>query len=461
MSIKTRLLNLFKYDTEADKKKTFKIDEALNDNWDKIEENSLATRYDENVLYNKSNNDWVWDIVDDEKLIFESLVDENMGNPLTDKTKWKVVSLRGSGLGGLSMFDLVMKDHVLSFEEARGLALQGTYVYKTGITGERWGYPDFVQKCIEEKTAGTPTQVTLGDSEITMYKNANGHLFYDISDKTIIDDWFNTWGIAWFYGVDTENERVFLPRNIRYFKNGTPDNVGTMQKASIPNVKGSTGPLIGYSSGETTDEGCMSCEVQQIGVAQAGSNGGSGQRIVINASKNSSVYSDNATTIDVDATNQLLYIVVGNTTEITNITTTIPSDEIISQVNQNTTDIVTVKTGLNEKLDASDVAAYIVKTYQNGASGYRIYSDGRCQQWGRQSGTTVTLLKTYRNVQYNIQLTVYNTDETAYTPTAQVVTRQNNSIKVATKINGAGNYSANMQYYWFTDGTLADDEDIE
>lgn len=46
MSVLTDILKLFKYDTEADKKQTFNIDKALNDNFDKIDDfakNELAS----------------------------------------------------------------------------------------------------------------------------------------------------------------------------------------------------------------------------------------------------------------------------------------------------------------------------------------------------------------------------------------------------------------------------------
>ena len=52
----------------------------------------------------------------------------------------------------------------------------------------------------------------------------------------------------------------------------------------------------------------------------------------------------------------------------------------------------------------------IIKTYKNGASGYRIYSDGYCEQWGVVPyGTDVdytgTLLKSYSNTNYQIGFT--------------------------------------------------------
>lgn len=65
--------------------------------------------------------------------------------------------------------------------------------------------------------------VGMGDLKITAEKitdeirnNPNGHKFYPISLKPAIDTIYNQCGIADFYGIDEENERIFLPRN-KYF----------------------------------------------------------------------------------------------------------------------------------------------------------------------------------------------------------------------------------------------------
>lgn len=108
--------------------------------------------------------------------------------------------------GGVNLFDTKLSDHILDGEESLGWALQGTYVSKAI-------YPDFYTKCIEQKEAGVATETTLSGSTITLYNNSNGHKFYDIADKGVIDAFYNAMGTAWFYGVDTENERIFLPRN--------------------------------------------------------------------------------------------------------------------------------------------------------------------------------------------------------------------------------------------------------
>lgn len=179
------------------------------------ENNALVQETDGNLYVNTSE---ISDSITELDTKFTNQIGDL--NNLTTEDKTNLVtaineaaqSASGSGTGGLNLFDLVMKDYILSFEEGKGLALLGTYVYKTGVSGTRYGYPDFYNRCVAEKSAGTETQVTLGSNTITMYVNANGHQFYDIADKSAVDAWFDTYGVAWYYGVDEENERIFLPR---------------------------------------------------------------------------------------------------------------------------------------------------------------------------------------------------------------------------------------------------------
>lgn len=78
--------------------------------------------------------------------------------------------------------------------------------------------------------------------------------------------------------------------------------------------------------------------------------------------------------------------------------------------NANLIDAGRIGEQLPTKLDASKVKAYIVETYRNGYSWYRIYSDGWCEQGGYLAGqgepygiTTVTLLKPYKDTNYCVQ----------------------------------------------------------
>lgn len=139
--------------------------------------------------------------------------------------------------GKANLFDTKVLDYILPYEKSEGWALQGTYVYKTAILNERYGYPTFIEECIKQKKQSIPSEVTLDDSVITMYIHDNGHIFYDISDKDVVDAWFETYGIADFYGIDVESECVFLPRN-NYFMQLTTDTskVNNFNEAGLPSI---------------------------------------------------------------------------------------------------------------------------------------------------------------------------------------------------------------------------------
>ncbi len=107
-----------------------------------------------------------------------------------------------------NLFDIVQKDHKLTYEEKEGLELLGEYVYKD-TQDKRYGYPDFYAKCLEEYNSEDNTEEIEG---ITIKINSNGHKFYDIKDKEKIDEIYETTGVAWYYGIDEENQRILLPR---------------------------------------------------------------------------------------------------------------------------------------------------------------------------------------------------------------------------------------------------------
>ena len=74
-----------------------------------------------------------------------------------------------------------------------------------------------------------------------------------------------------------------------------------------------------------------------------------------------------------------------------------------------------IATDLNNKVSKSDLLEVqcVVETYVNGTSGYRIWSDGYCEQWGIAGGTadsyrTITLLKEFKDTSYIILFTETN-----------------------------------------------------
>jgi gas vesicle protein len=423
-----------------------------------------------------------------------------------------------------AMFDTILKDHVLTYEESKGLALQGTYVYKDAIAGSRYGYADFYNKCLEEyqnsitervylksnvtvvgsptdnkgllsgfsktnyvtlpnhfltavanadtweaefrfttgssvtsperqcifhsgvgssasgvggfladiyqgklrisydtnNSSGATTQITvstyteyfikatfdystltfssyyklnknddwtlinslsvngrlaesanwnateMGNSstdtgyyftgsinlndchinidgerwwtgvEILEYKkNSNGHLFYDIAEKEKIDELFTSTGMAWFYGVDTENERIFLPRNNWFEQAGDISEVGQSVEAGLPNI---TGEVIGKAGVALMQNhgGKLNGAFYTNGTTGTTCGSGAGNSIKylgFDASLSNPIY-DNSDTVQPNAVKKLLYICVGNTTNYEGMTDVVNQGmEILEQVN--------------------------------------------------------------------------------------------------------------------------------
>lgn len=269
----------------------------------------MTTTYDDKAVVGK--------FIENSFKLYRSLVNDNTGHEVTETEYWEEVALGGGG-SGFNLFDTKISDHILEGEEALGWALQGTYVYKEGVAGSRTGYADFYNKCLAEKENSTVTETTLGDNTITMYVNANGHTFYDIANKDVVDNFYNAIGTAWFYGVDTENERIFLPRN-DYFMQLTGDKtqVGESVEAGLPNI---TGTCNSTNEGQPTGA-VTSYYTGSYGIMTA--NNGGGYRISgIDASKSNPIYG-NSDTVQPNAVKQLLYICVGNTkveSAISNVT---------------------------------------------------------------------------------------------------------------------------------------------
>lgn len=411
--------------------------------------------------------------------------------------------IRDTAGSGFSLFDVVEKDHILSFEESMGFGLLGTYVYKEPVAGSRYGYPDFYNECVAQKSTegntllalknnvevvgspvvnngvlsgfstssyattltfptdedfdfqfkiktgadisgeqeifacptasgpsqyyfclvnlesnnlnvifngglgvwqypfGTPAQpetdyivkvvysktnntlhVTMSlangtvllddtkqvdelydikeavigtgkDNAVIIFnpfkgsvdlkecyiesngqriwsgasvatKNPNGHIFYDIADKATVDEIFSQRGEAWFYGVDTENERVFLPRGTRSQYTVNTDETGDYVEAGLPNITGTMTADI--SEGVAT--GALKIDTIYSGAMWQGSvNLARMRNWSLDASLSNPVYGK-SDTVQPYATKKLLYIVVGNVkvqsaaSDVVDVTTT-------------------------------------------------------------------------------------------------------------------------------------------
>lgn len=155
-------------------------------------------------------------------------------------------------------------------------------------------------------------------------KNPNGHIFYDIADKATVDEIFSQRGEAWFYGVDTENERVFLPRGTRSQYTVNTDETGDYVEAGLPNI---TGTMVGDIS-EGVATGALKIDtIYSSPMWQGSVNVARMRNWSLDASLSNPVYGK-SDTVQPYATKKLLYIVVGNVkvqsaaSDVVDVTTT-------------------------------------------------------------------------------------------------------------------------------------------
>ncbi len=267
------------------------------------------------------------------------------------------------------LFDIVEKDYLLSFSEMQGFELLGSYVYKSAITGERYGYPDFYNKCLDEKAVANPVETTFFEQTITLYAHPNGHQYYDISDKSVIDSFYETYGNAWFYGIDTENERILLPRF---------DYVEINQKSKVPVI--GNGLTMGLTSGTkdaglylwTPNNNSTLCATTVTLGQPVGTGGASGKLSVagsIGLSQNPEV-SGIISTFNNFSSSKYYYIVVGNTCIKNSYYEVVAKgQELISELNEN------ISNKANNDLSGTEVSqefidkaiSWLMPNYSNAA----------------------------------------------------------------------------------------------
>lgn len=94
--------------------------------------------------------------------------------------------ISSSGGSGHELFDIVLKDHILNYEETKGYEPLGGYVYKEAVAGSRYGYPDFYNKVIEEYNEATETKA------IKHYLSSNIETISGLTNKEGVISDFST-----------------------------------------------------------------------------------------------------------------------------------------------------------------------------------------------------------------------------------------------------------------------------
>lgn len=227
---------------------------------------------------------------------------------------------------------------------------------------------DITGKSLQSETvAGTTVQFYLAD---------DGHKICPASEESNVIAIYAATGVAWYYILDTVNQRFKLPRT-QFGVTGLRDTVGKYVEAGLPNINGE----LRYTVTLTDVSGAFTSRTGGGANKWGSGEWGNCNFAVLDASRSSSIYG-NSTTVQPKATQMYLYFYVGSFTQT---------------ALENTAGI-TAET-LNDKVDIGhQVIAFQEPTSSNNYTWYRKYADGWVEQGGRninwpnpQSGGTANI----------------------------------------------------------------------
>lgn len=243
----------------------------------------------------------------------------------------------------------------------------------------------------------------LTDGEKLVYGSNAQYIDYMIEYKKTYPEYFITeeeWqrqvttnGRCSKYVLDEVAKTIRLPKIIGYLEGTvTPSELGVFTPAGLPNI---TGTMVGDIS-EGVATGALKIDtIYSSPMWQGSVNVARMRNWSLDASLSNPIYG-NSDTVQTDSIKVYYYIVVA---------TGVKTDVQI--------DIDQVITDLNNKAarDLSNCTKpYVVETYKNGTSWYRVWSDGYCEQGGYWVGTLqnytieISLLKPYKTWQYHVSL---------------------------------------------------------
>lgn len=237
---------------------------------------------------------------------------------------------------------------------------------------------------------------TISGTTITFYRATDGHKIVLADQASNVEAIYAATGVAWYYILDTANRQFKLPRTSWLIQGIGNGSAGDYVEAGLPDHTHS--PLyVGGSNRDVGDPGAyvLTAGSEYNGVSQNANSytGGVADKTVYSKSS----------TVQPRTTRMYLYFYVANTVQ-----------------NQTSVDIGRVTEVLNGKVDVADLRACytVIDTYVNGASGYRVWSDGYCEQWGRYTPTSnpsyITFAKTWNSTNYNLQLSMQDTSPTDF-----------------------------------------------
>ena len=171
------------------------------------------------------------------------------------------------------------------------------------------------------------------------------------------------------------------------------NEAGVYEAEGLPNITGTLDAVMMDDGRAVSQDGAFSSTTPRSR-SWTGTTGNAVRTIYLNASRSNAIYGNSE---HVTPKNMSILIGVYAVGAVATVGTT-DAEKIISNITR-------IDNVLNNTVNK--ISSYVIETWVSGTSGYRIYSDGWIEQWGRNTvsgdGTyTVTLLKNMKDTNYNI-----------------------------------------------------------
>lgn len=206
---------------------------------------------------------------------------------------------------------------------------------------------------------------TISGTTIQFYLSDDGHKVCPDSQESNVEALYTATGVAWYYIIDTTNQRFKLPRT-KFAFTGLRDTVGKYVAPGLPNITGTLATARQTYAGTVQDASGAFTGEYPVGASDGTYYGTSASyriRYTFNAHNSNSIYG-NSTTVQPPATQMYLYFYVGNFTQTALENTAGVSTEILNDLNEH------------------KVIAFQAPTSENNYTWYRKYADGWVEQGG-------------------------------------------------------------------------------
>ena len=281
-------------------------------------------------------------------------------------------------------------------------------------------YSDVYNHLVADNSSGTSQTETVGSYTISYKLAPDGHKI--TTDESTVANIYNETGVAWYYVLDTTNQRFKLPRE-------NPEREVLGQSAAVIG----NGMTLGMTNGTTNF--AMSGKSGTSGTNNIWSTSGYGQ--AVSSTPGTGLGYQGIMGVTTDPTKSGMIAQLSETTGIYK-----GKKYLYFYVGEYSQTATEQTAGLNSSLfnDKVDLDGnnatfpHVIESYENGSSWYRVYSDGWCEQGGitgtesttRGQTINISFMMQFNDTNYTIIATDGNTSKTTYS----------SSVGIASILNG-------------------------